>query len=103
IMPSLWEGLPLLPMEAMALGVPVVATRSPGTAEVIDDGRTGVLVASGDECALTQQVRGLLGDEQRWRTLQANGLQRVGEAFGQVRCLSEYEALYERVLGSPAR
>jgi len=48
---ALWEGLPLAVLEAMALGLPVVALASPGSAELIDHGRNGYLIHSAEECA----------------------------------------------------
>lgn len=59
---SRWEGLPRTITEAMASGTPVVATSVDGTVEVIDDGRTGVLVPRGDADGLARSIVGLLRD-----------------------------------------
>jgi len=56
------EGLPIVILEALALGKPVVATRVGGIPEVIEDGETGLLVAPGDPRALAGAVSALLAD-----------------------------------------
>ena len=62
VLPSLWEGLPLVLIEAAALGKPIVATSVDGSREIITDGETGLLVPAGDPAALAAAVRRLLGD-----------------------------------------
>ena len=57
------EGLPNVLLEAAAAGVPVVATNVGGTAEVVQDGRTGLLVSSGNPRALSNGILRLLGDD----------------------------------------
>jgi glycosyltransferase involved in cell wall biosynthesis len=63
VQPSLREGMPMTLLEAMACGVPVVATRVGAAADVIDNGRTGMLVPAGDIAALTAAVQSLLRDD----------------------------------------
>lgn len=60
VLPSLWEGLPRVYVEALAAGVPVVGTRVDGAAEVIKDGVNGYLVEAGDVQALADRVKTLL-------------------------------------------
>ena len=55
-MPSLMEGLGLSVMEAQACGIPVVASRVGGLVDLIDDGRSGYLVAINDPAALARRV-----------------------------------------------
>lgn len=57
---SHWEGLPSVPVEALAVGTPVVATRTPGSCEVLQDGVAGPLVPIGDHQALAAGLRLLL-------------------------------------------
>ena len=67
--PTLYEGFPLAPAEAMVLGVPVVATGVSGVLELIDDGRTGILVPPEDPVALARALKELLADPERRRLL----------------------------------
>lgn len=60
INPSLSEGLPNVVLEAMSLGVPVIATSVGGVPEMIDPGKSGVLVPPGDEAALAQAINDLV-------------------------------------------
>lgn len=62
VMSSFAEGVPVALMEAMAAGVPVVATRIAGVPELVDDGRSGLLVAPGDVNEMVTALRRLLGD-----------------------------------------
>lgn len=62
VLPSTIEGMPLVVLEAMALGTPVVATAAGGTPEAVDDGGTGLLVPVGDVNALAAALDRLLAD-----------------------------------------
>ncbi len=67
---SRWEGLPSVPVEALAAGTPVVATATPGSVEILDHGRVGPLVPIGDDAALAAALQQLLDaprDRQRLR------------------------------------
>ena len=57
---SRWEGLPSVPVEALAVGTPVVATATPGSIEILDGGRVGPIVPIGDDAALADALLGLL-------------------------------------------
>jgi len=69
VLTSLWEGLPIVVLEAMASGVPLVVTDTGGIREVVQDGQTGYLVKTRDLSALNNQVTGLLKDAAKRKML----------------------------------
>ncbi|MGQ0721230.1 MAG: glycosyltransferase [Candidatus Eiseniibacteriota bacterium] len=91
---SRYEGVSLTIIEAMAAGLPVVATRVGGTPEVIDDGRTGVLVPPGDPSALAAAAVDLARDPSRRRLLAAAARDEAERRFALERMLEEYAAVY---------
>ena len=91
VIPSRWEGFGLIAAEAMASGVPVVASRVDGLVEVVGD--AGVLVPAGDPDALRGAVTRLLGDAALRRRLRQQGLDRA-QRFSIQRTVARYEALY---------
>jgi glycosyltransferase involved in cell wall biosynthesis len=97
---SLKEGLPLAPLEAMAAGLPVVATDAPGHREVVVDGATGLLVPAEDGRALARAIAALAADPERRRTMGAAGRQRVRQHFA-IRAMVERTAdVYRRAARS---
>ena len=62
VLPSFVEGVPVSAMEAMAVGVPVIATNIAGTSELVEDGKTGVLIRPSDAQALADAVIGMVED-----------------------------------------
>lgn len=69
VLPSLAEGMPLVPLEAAAFGLPTIATVVGGTPEVITDGETGLLVPAGDVAALSDAILCLLENPNRRHAL----------------------------------
>ena len=65
VIPSLWEGHPLVLLEAMALGKAIVASAIPGIRETVEPHNAAILVPAGDAGALTSALRGLVGDPER--------------------------------------
>jgi len=94
VLPSLTEGISLTLLEAMARGLPVVATRVGGNPEVVADGRTGVLVPARAPSELAAAMLRLLREPECGRRMGLAGRQRV-ERYFDVRCMvAEYQALY---------
>lgn len=79
VMPSRWEGFGLVAVEAMRAGVPVIASNVGGLAEIVVDGKTGMLIEPGDSASLTRAVRSLR--VLPLREMGAAGHQRFLESF----------------------
>jgi glycosyltransferase involved in cell wall biosynthesis/GNAT superfamily N-acetyltransferase len=99
-----WEGLPVALMEALALGLPVVATRVGGVAEALTDGVDAVLVPPGDAGALADGWLRVLDDEGLRRDLSAASRRRAGDfdAARSVRVLDETYLALARPARHPA-
>jgi glycosyltransferase involved in cell wall biosynthesis len=98
VQPSRYEGLPTTVMEAMAIGLPVVATAVGGTPEVVVDGVTGLLVPPHDSVALAQAITRLLNDPDLRRAMGQAGRERVEKHFSVEQMVRQTEALYEELL-----
>jgi glycosyltransferase involved in cell wall biosynthesis len=88
------EGLPLTILEAMACGVPVVATRVPGNVDTVSDGVTGLLAEPGSPEDLADKVALLLEDPERRRTMGEAGRRRVAKEFSISRMVTETAEVY---------
>lgn len=95
VLPSWVEGLPLVVLEAMAAGLPVVASAVGGTPEVVVDGETGLLVPPRDAQALARALGELLADPARRRALGEAGRIRVRERFDAGAAAQRVLGLYE--------
>lgn len=98
VMSSLWEGLGLVFLEAMAAGLPVLATRVSAVPEVVVDGETGRLVPAADPEALAAGMGELAADGEGRRRMGAAGRERVQRLFGLDRMVEETLAVYRQVL-----
>lgn len=97
------EGFSLSTVQALACGVPTVATRCGGPEEIVEDGVSGVLVPARDPAALAGAVHGLAGDPERRARLARAGRAAVEERFATAAMVRGYEAVYEELLGLPPR
>ena len=94
VLPSLWEGLPFVLIEAAALGRPIVATNVEGNNEVITDGETGLLVPAQDPDALAAAVIRLLRDGKMAARLAASAKTLIPPRYTLARMARETEDLY---------
>ena len=97
VLPSHFEGMPVALMEAMASGLPVVASAVGGILDVVDDGVEGLLVPPGDPAALAQAVRHLATDVEL-RARMAEASLRRAAAFDITRAVGELEELYDQLV-----
>lgn len=93
------EGFSLASVEALALGKPVVATRSGGPEEILLDGRTGLLVPTADPAALADALERLHREPELGRRLGAAGNEDVRRRFPVERMVTDYERIYREALG----
>ncbi|MCG2712719.1 MAG: glycosyltransferase family 4 protein [Candidatus Omnitrophica bacterium] len=94
---SLWEGLPRVLPQAMARGLPIVATNIDGNAEAVINEENGLLVAPGDYKALAQSILSLLDKPQTAALMGKNGFKRV-EEFAAQKMIKEIDSLYKGLL-----
>jgi len=94
---SLWEGLPRVLPQAMAAGLPIVATAVDGNAEAVTDGVNGWLVPPGDPALLAQAVIEMLRDPEMMAQMGAAGRERAGE-FGAQKMVNDIAELYTRLV-----
>ncbi len=92
------EGTPVVAIEALASGCPVVATSAGGTATVVRDGETGYLTAVGDTVALAERLATLAHDPARAREMGTAGSADMRSRFATEQMADAIDALYERLL-----
>lgn len=99
VLPSLFgEGLPMVILESMSTGVPVVATDVEGIPEAIRDGQEGVIVAAGDAGALARGIGRVVDGDVDWQTLRRNAYERQQEFYTDVAMARGVANVYDTVL-----
>ena len=99
VLPSRYEEMGSVLVEAMASGLPVVASAVGGIPEIVLDGETGLLVPPGDTAALAQAVDELVGDEERRRRMSRSARQR-SESYAWPALAARVAALYTSLAGA---
>ena len=100
---SLTEGISLTLLEAMAVGLPVVATNAGGNPEIVMDRETGLITPVGDVDRLAAAIVQMAQQPERWEQFGRAGCDRVHRHFDVQRMVQDYETLYERLLARKRR
>lgn len=103
LMPSDHEGIPMVLLESLLAGLPVVAHRAGGIPEVLDHGRCGVLVDDHSARGYADRVAWLLGNPGLMQQLQASGRAHLRQEFNRDKNALKYEALYRSIYYEPNR
>lgn len=104
ILPSLYgEGLPMVVLEAMANGVPVVASRVEGIPEAVRDGQDGLIFEPANARDLAEKIGSLIGDHQRWTEMRDNAIERQRLQLSDRSMAAGVAAAYDRLLGKVQR
>jgi glycosyltransferase involved in cell wall biosynthesis len=98
VLPSYREGMPVALLEAMAYGLPCVATRVRGSREVVRDGETGLLVPPRDAARLEGAIRSVLASPDRGEAMGARASREVAERYREEVLLERTEGLLEAVV-----
>ena len=99
VLPSRWEGLPLVLAEAHAAGLPIVATKVGGNSEVVQDGKAGILVPAGDPKSLADAVETLITHPEMAMKMGREGRAFVKEHFNMKECVARYAGIYRSLVG----
>ncbi|QDV43173.1 D-inositol 3-phosphate glycosyltransferase [Stieleria neptunia] len=100
VLPSLYgEGLPMVVLESMAAGLPVVATRVEGTPEALTDGAQGLLAEPGDAESLAEKIEELISGVHDWQQMSDAAIERHAKDFSDVAMASRTADVYRKVLG----
>ncbi len=96
VLPSLWEGLPVSLIEAMAAGIPVIATQVSGTKDVMIHNQTGLLVPPGEIEALKDAMQQFLTHPEQAKKMGEAARNRVAENFSAEQQADAYLSLYQQ-------
>ena len=102
LLPSSTESFGLSALEALACGVPVVASNTGCIPEVVQEGITGALRDVGDVDGMAAAAIGILGDEERWARMSVAAAADARQRFSEDRIIGQYEAVYEDALAVAA-
>lgn len=103
VLPSLSEGFPIILLEAMAIGCPIVSTDVGGVKELIENERTGLLIPPRNSQALAEAIRELLQNKEKTKFLSSSAQTKVREKFSLRHMIDETESIYEQLIRKKGR
>ena len=98
VLPSYMEGLPMALLEAMAAGLPTIATQVGGVPDLVSEGVEGLLVAPKDRTALAGAIASMFRDDQRRAAMSRAARERIVRDFYPDKIIAQVEALYDALL-----
>jgi len=98
VMPSLYEGGPIVVLEAMRAGLPTIATRTGAVPEYVNEGETGLIVETGDRVALAGAIDQLLQHPEEWNTMGNKGREHFEMNFTLDKTVDKLTDLYRSLL-----
>ena len=98
LLPSALESFGLAALEAMAYGLPVVASDAGGIPELVLQGKTGLLAPIGEVQQMADDVVELLSDERKYQEFSKASQERAANEFSAEKIVSQYEAYYQKIL-----
>ena len=99
VLPSLWEGLPLALIEALAIGKPIVCTSVGGNPEIVEDGLNGFVVPPRDSTALAQGLLRLFQDRAFVQAVRERNVSKFRQMFSLESMLGAHEQMFEKLAG----
>ncbi len=103
VLTSLWEGIPVSIMEAMASRLPVIATDVGGVSEIVVNNETGILVPPQNPGAIAKAILALFSDFCRAKNMGKMGRERIKQNFTIEKMVKETEDLHEELMGGRNR
>ena len=103
VLPSLFgEGLPMVVLEAMSYGIPIIGTRVEGVPEAIRENIDGLIAAPGDARSMAEQIQRVIAGDVSWQALRASAYRRQSEQFSDLSMAAATADVYRQVLATVA-
>jgi glycosyltransferase involved in cell wall biosynthesis len=99
ILPSYSEGFPIAMLEAMAAGLPIIATSVGAIPEVIEDGKNGFLIKTGDYNALAEKILILAKDKKLRQKMGKNNIEKIKRQYDREVVMEKLDNIYDKLLG----
>jgi len=98
VLSSTTEGISLTLLEAMAAGLPVIATKVGGNPEIVMDKQTGLIVPPRDPISMAKAISHIIDNPYIWKQMGMKGKERVSNVFSVKTMVNEYQKVYEKIM-----